>query len=309
MVPCPAALIVLLLALKVGRLTYGLALIMAFSLGLAAVLVVIGLLVVMKLIGASSIEWGAFPYLLTYTQNFMPPRYYDAATGHLWSLAVEEHFYLVWPVLFIINKRVAAVLATIFIVGALRVLPDMYAVGHEVWTFPAAMPIAAGCLTAYALRNTSVQRAFQVPAVASILLTLSLAGLASPWFTYIDYVFVPAACLLLMYIYFRQESVLVKLLEFKPLALLGVMSYGAYVWHAILAGTGPYRHNGATFPVEMNTGLVLTAIVVPMSYYGVELRFLKLKDRFRQKPATTRQPVHTFHPEATTEIPLARTSD
>jgi ABC-type nickel/cobalt efflux system permease component RcnA len=45
-VPCPAALIVLLLALKVGRLTYGLALILAFSLGLAAVLVVIGLLVV-----------------------------------------------------------------------------------------------------------------------------------------------------------------------------------------------------------------------------------------------------------------------
>jgi ABC-type nickel/cobalt efflux system permease component RcnA len=45
-VPCPAALIVLLLALKVGRLTYGLALILAFSVGLAAVLVVIGLLVV-----------------------------------------------------------------------------------------------------------------------------------------------------------------------------------------------------------------------------------------------------------------------
>lgn len=45
-VPCPAALIVLLLALKVGRLPYGLALILAFSVGLAAVLVIIGLLVV-----------------------------------------------------------------------------------------------------------------------------------------------------------------------------------------------------------------------------------------------------------------------
>ena len=45
-VPCPAALIVLLLALKVGRLTYGLTLIFAFSLGLATVLVIIGLLVV-----------------------------------------------------------------------------------------------------------------------------------------------------------------------------------------------------------------------------------------------------------------------
>jgi len=45
-VPCPAALIVLLLALKVGRLSYGLALLLAFSLGLALVLVAIGILVV-----------------------------------------------------------------------------------------------------------------------------------------------------------------------------------------------------------------------------------------------------------------------
>jgi len=45
-VPCPAALIVLLLALKFGRLFYGLWLIVAFSMGLAAVLVAIGIIVV-----------------------------------------------------------------------------------------------------------------------------------------------------------------------------------------------------------------------------------------------------------------------
>lgn len=45
-VPCPSALIVLLLALKVGRLAYGLALLVAFSIGLAIVLVLIGILVV-----------------------------------------------------------------------------------------------------------------------------------------------------------------------------------------------------------------------------------------------------------------------
>ena len=45
-VPCPSALIVLLLALRFGRLQYGLWLIVSFSLGLASVLVAIGLLVV-----------------------------------------------------------------------------------------------------------------------------------------------------------------------------------------------------------------------------------------------------------------------
>ncbi|HNT88839.1 MAG TPA: sulfite exporter TauE/SafE family protein, partial [Candidatus Hydrogenedentes bacterium] len=45
-VPCPAALIVLLLALKLGQLPYGLALLVAFSAGLAVVLVTVGVLVV-----------------------------------------------------------------------------------------------------------------------------------------------------------------------------------------------------------------------------------------------------------------------
>jgi nickel/cobalt exporter len=45
-VPCPAALVVLLGAVSMGRVGFGLLLIVAFSLGLAAVLIVTGLLVV-----------------------------------------------------------------------------------------------------------------------------------------------------------------------------------------------------------------------------------------------------------------------
>ncbi len=44
--PCPAALIVLLLAIKFGRLAMGLWLIVAFSFGLAIVLVAVGIAVV-----------------------------------------------------------------------------------------------------------------------------------------------------------------------------------------------------------------------------------------------------------------------
>ena len=45
-VPCPAALVVLLSAVAMGRVGFGLLLIVAFSVGLAAVLIAIGLLVV-----------------------------------------------------------------------------------------------------------------------------------------------------------------------------------------------------------------------------------------------------------------------
>ncbi len=45
-VPCPAALIVLLAAINIGRLPFGLLLIVSFSIGLAAVLVALGIAVV-----------------------------------------------------------------------------------------------------------------------------------------------------------------------------------------------------------------------------------------------------------------------
>jgi len=45
-VPCPAALVVLLSALSLNRVGFGLLLIVAFSLGLAAVLIAIGILMV-----------------------------------------------------------------------------------------------------------------------------------------------------------------------------------------------------------------------------------------------------------------------
>ena len=45
MVPCPSALVVLLSAVALGRVAFGLVLIVAFSLGLAMVLIVIGLLI------------------------------------------------------------------------------------------------------------------------------------------------------------------------------------------------------------------------------------------------------------------------
>ncbi|WP_245549590.1 nickel/cobalt transporter [Maridesulfovibrio hydrothermalis] len=46
MVPCPTALVVLLASVAFGRITFGLLLISAFSLGLAAVLIIIGILTV-----------------------------------------------------------------------------------------------------------------------------------------------------------------------------------------------------------------------------------------------------------------------
>lgn len=47
LVPCPEALVVLLISISVGRLAFGLGILVAFSLGLAAILILIGITMVL----------------------------------------------------------------------------------------------------------------------------------------------------------------------------------------------------------------------------------------------------------------------
>ena len=72
---------------------------------------------VATLLGAAQLTGRDFAYALTYTVNFEPNR--ALQIGHLWSLSVEEQFYLLWPLtLLLLRERralfvaVAAICAT-----------------------------------------------------------------------------------------------------------------------------------------------------------------------------------------------------
>jgi nickel/cobalt exporter len=88
-VPCPAALVVLLSAIALGRVGFGLLLIMAFSVGLAAVLVAIGILMV-------------------YAQRFMARFHGDGALLTRWLPLTSAAMITLFGVVIAVQALVAA---------------------------------------------------------------------------------------------------------------------------------------------------------------------------------------------------------
>jgi len=240
-------------------------------------------LMCMDLTGKASIPNCSYPYALTYTINFISRECEHSTLSHFWSLSVEEHFYIFWPAIFLLGKRFSIIILAVLIFACFYIGSDIYGdiAGRHTnrWTFPAILPILAGCLTAMIHRHKSIVSIFNDKSKANTLLLAILAGFVSPAFTASDAIWIVSMCALLVYVYNQQDSIVVKLLEFKPLAMIGVISYGLYVWQGVFTGNGPYR-SGGTFPPPLYTGLWITFIVAPISYVFFERPLLKIKDRF-----------------------------
>ena len=244
---------------------------------------VIILLFIIDYMGMAKIKTCTFLYLLTFVQNYAPAECSFSSMSHFWALAVEQHFYMVWPFIFLLGKRVALSFAVVFAIICFLLAPNIYSAfpSYEVWrwTIPAATSIAFGCISAFVYNSSLIKALFANDNHSPIILVAILAGLASPGFTQSYLLWLVSLASLIIYVYHNQNSFLVKFLELKPLALLGIISYGLYVWQGFFSGNGSYRI-GEQFPPDVDLGMTLAFITAPLSYILLEKPLLKLKDRF-----------------------------
>jgi peptidoglycan/LPS O-acetylase OafA/YrhL len=123
----------------------------AYLVFLLSVLILSGL----GLVSMTGRDWAG---ALTYTTNFLPGTSWPV--GHLWSLSVEEHFYLLWPLLLVVaGPRRACVLAAGWLVLApfvrLAIWRGCQGTLDIDYCTPARIDtIAAGCLLAYLVDHT-----------------------------------------------------------------------------------------------------------------------------------------------------------
>ena len=236
----------------------------------------------------------------------------ESLAGHLWSIALEEQFYLLWPllVLLIRDRRrlilAASTLATIALVLRITLIAlgraGHYAVYEYTYkTLPCRMDgLLLGGVLALLLRGPARGRALRLAPYLFLPSTLILAGFALrehglDWRTSVfvnsaGYSVAAIASTSLIALTLRTRSAARSLFAMAPLRWLGRYSYGIYVWHILLGGLiiPPTRvlaaHLGlgkaAQFLAGAIAGTILSILIGVLSYHLLEVHFLRLKRSF-----------------------------
>lgn len=221
--------------------------------------------------------------------------------GHTWSLAVEEQFYLLWPVaLVFLGARRAVLVAVVLVVASpvLRTLSYLLLPGQrdDVWMMfhTRADGLLVGCLiallpTVQPILWKRVQQAarslrIEYTALAVLLVSSALEVIfGGPWVLPFGYSLtaLAAGALVLVVVDRDAPSPILRVLRWRVLTTVGVLSYSLYLWQQLFLapqGTGiPVVGSGVL-------GLITLAAVGWLSYVLIERPFLGLKDRL-QRPA------------------------
>jgi peptidoglycan/LPS O-acetylase OafA/YrhL len=236
-----------------------------------------------------------WPIYALYLQNIVYPKGVDIAgilpLAITWSLAVEEQFYLVWPLLVakLSIRHMVSVLCVIFAFAPFaRYL--VQAAGREAYTFPLCRidAMAMGGLLAIWLAVKD-----PVGSVISknglILVGAAIAGQVIGHFAHIShYIDKSMAALAFtgLLALALQQPIIIRLLSLAPLRYTGKISYCMYLCHAVLGPVILYYFQGTSFSrAAIRAGLVLAATYgyATASWFLFEQPLLRFKKFFPER--------------------------
>ena len=255
--------------------------------------------------------FGRQAWLWTYAiniENALTGRWDFNAGGlylnHFWSLAIEEQFYLVWPIVVMVLSRRALVVCTLAIAaGALTLRAIMTLHGAAATTVYSFTPcrldaLALGALAAAYVRTPELRR-WRLPLLAGLAAGVYLAWLAwtedgLPWLDpKVDVLGLSSLAVLAAAVLVGVSSRprMFGALRTTPLVFLGKYSYGIYVFHYILwprlEHYAPAARLAAVSGSELfglvahvAIGIALSVAVAVASFHLLERRFLALRERF-----------------------------
>lgn len=270
--------------------------------------------------------WPAFAF---YVQNLIYHGAYPFGLDPTWSLAVEEQFYITWPLLiFFLKKRTVTILLFSLFVVSLSLRLAFYFQGAESgfvhqYTFTRLDGITFGSLAALWLRSPSCTpvrwraRSYQflfIGAAGTLLARMVMHRNSSVVsYTFLGLLYTGLVGLLL--ISDVRSSVLGRIFSVRWLRYVGRISYGSYLLHYPLFIFWARFINSHNFlpsnPVARNLlafgGQILMATAAgAISWHLFEKPILRLKERFPSGSGMHTRTGKEVEPvRASDEIPLA----
>jgi peptidoglycan/LPS O-acetylase OafA/YrhL len=225
------------------------------------------------------------------------------ATGHAaymlfntWSLAVEEHFYLFWPiaVLYLSRKKLAILACAVLLFDpVLRILftPHVPAVAIYVLTPFRLDGLAAGSLLALFMEHEKITSLLQATsgwvAATTLAVYVGLHWWLGDAFSYpknhvlfngVGYSLITAtAFFVIAHVLLNENAILSRIFSLRPLPALGRISYGVYLYHVVVIVLAE-KLFGLTSPISKHSLRLLALFDIPVviAIAYVSFRFYEL---------------------------------
>lgn len=267
-------------------------------------------------------------WLWTYLQNYLQStgEHTLPGFGHFWTLAVEEQFYWVWPLIVYFTNRHWLLRVCVLLCAASPLLRLALSLSGDAnwairqYTFTRADSLLYGAMVALVLRNPDltrwVRRVAPMAALASvmvlagILVKFGMLAYEATETIVLGYSALGILSAMLIYHLVTRQGQLAAALSRPSIRWFGKYSYGMYVFHwpitqAYEAALRPKLQFGSPYLAALASFFVITSIsggVAFVSWHVFEVHFLKLKKYFEYSPepakATGDSPTATHVPDA-----------
>lgn len=254
---------------------------------------------ILQLYGIIYIRNASWITAITYTKDFNLA--FEWYTGHIWTLSIEEQFYLFWPLIFLTGAKIRKIfsLSLFLIVPFIRVFILLHPVSfiNEFSIFTRIDAIALGCIIA--LYKNEIIKILEPhwskilwPSLFILFIIRYIPTTALRYNIHLGALFVPMGTthgtianiligLIVMYSVFGPNGLWNKMLNSKLLNFIGALSYSLYLWQQLFINKSSYWFN--QFPLN----IICIFLAALASYYLIETPFLALKTKFNKELPVT----------------------